>query len=95
MGVDDDSNDDTVKANSWGEDDDDEHADESGSILSGHKSRRGAQNSDADSAEQVGEADEDTDPEGSVGRVLSDLISLTAKVDVVPGTVDALLLKDE
>ena len=51
LGIDDDSDNDGVEADSWGENDDDKHADEGRTVLRGDESGRGAKDAHADSTE--------------------------------------------
>ena len=81
--VHDDANDDSVQADSGGEDDNDEHANESRTILGSDKSCAGAENTDADTAEDVRETHADSNPESAVASVLSKLVSVLILVDVV------------
>ena len=95
LSVDHDANNDGVEAKSRSKDDNDEHADEGSPVLCSHERRARAQNSDTDSAEDIGDANYDSDPEGSVGRTFRQLIVLLAAVHGVPDFTWALLLRDE
>ena len=69
--VNDDANDDSIETDGRGEDDDDEHANEGWSVLSGDKGSAASQHSDANSTEYIWETNGDSNPEGSVAWVLS------------------------
>ena len=79
--VHDDANDDCVKADGRGEDDDDKHRDEGSTILRSNKSSAGAEYTNADAAESVRESNGDTDPESTEASVLSCLVSGLILVD--------------
>ena len=75
LSVDDDANDDSVETNGRGENDDDEHANKRAAILWGDESGWGAEHADANSTEDIWEADSHTDPEGGIAWVLSSLVA--------------------
>ena len=91
LGVHDDSDNDGEKTRSRGEDDDDQHGDESGTVLRGNESSGGTQHADTDAAEHVGETNSDTDPEGSEAGVLGLLPVRLAGIDVIPRSTNLLL----
>jgi hypothetical protein len=94
-GVHDDADNDGEEAAGRGENDHDEHADESGAVLSSHERRAGAEHSDANSAEDLRQSNSDADPEGSVAGILSELIVFAIEVNGVPAARGLLALRDE
>ena len=95
LGVHDDSDDDGEQTRSGSENDHNQHGDEGGTVLRSNESSGGAQHADTDTAEHVGETNSDTDPEGGEAGVLSHLPVLLVGVDVIPGSTDLLLGRNE
>ena len=79
---DDDADDDTVEPKSRGENLADEHAHEGRGSLGVGERGRGTNDSNRDSAEEVGKTDSDTDSKAGISCVLSSLVCCLAVVDV-------------
>ena len=90
-----DANDQGVQANSGGEDNHNEHADEGRTVLGSDESSAGTKDTDTKTTENIGQTNSDADPESSVTRVLSSLVCFSVLVDVTPEAAGSLTLWDE